>query len=273
MTHTHRFQHHQLRSYEEGEGEPLIFLHGWPTNAQLWRDQVSAFKDSHRVITLDWLGFGQSDKPTDHLYTFTGQKEMLDLVLKDHLSEGEQVTLVLHDIGGPPAILWASENPTRIRRLILLNTVLYTLKTKLDAASEILFTLPILKHILASPFGLRQIMQANTQSRSPAVRQRIKEILEPYRALPTDYKFRTIMQPMEHGRKNELETLSQAFKDLSVEKHLIIGHRDPLCYAHIQKLSSENSEVPAHHLPLAGHYLPLDHPQELNQVLRGILEG
>ena len=272
MTHTHHFHQHKIVSYEQGQGPTLVFLHGWPTNAQLWREQVAALKDRYRVITLDWLGFGQSDKPVDHIYTFTAQKEMLDVVLKDHLSEGEQVTLVAHDIGGPPGILWASENSGRVRRLILLNTVLYTLKTKLDATSERLFTTPVLKHIIASPFGLRQVMQSNTQSRKSAVRQRIKEILEPYHGLPTDYKFRTIMQPMEQGREEELKSLSQKFKALPVEKHLVIGHQDPLCYEHIHKLSLENPEVPAHHLPKAGHYIPLDHAHELNQILLDILE-
>ncbi|MEL6972683.1 MAG: alpha/beta fold hydrolase [Bacteroidota bacterium] len=143
MQHRITYQDYQIAAYSQGEGETIIFLHGWPTNAQLWQAQVEALHSNYRVITFDWLGFGASDKPTEHTYTFTAQEEILDVVINELVSIDEKVTLIGHDIGGPPTILWASENPERIARLILLNTVLYTLKTPLDAFSEYRFESPI----------------------------------------------------------------------------------------------------------------------------------
>lgn len=272
MTHTIQYQDYKIAAYSEGSGETLVFLHGWPTNAQLWAAQVDALKHKYQVITLDWLGFGQSDKPLEHNYTFSSQKDILDRVLSELVPADQKVTLIGHDIGGPPAILWASENPERVQRLILLNTVLFTMKTPLDAFSEILLSLPITKDIFVSSFGLKQVLKTNTKSSGQGLNERIETILAPYQTAPKALKRKTLESPLHHGRNNELQSLSTQFRQLDIEKHLVIARRDPLCYAHIQRLSEENTEVPAHYLDKCGHFIPIDQPEQLNAVLLNILE-
>lgn len=251
----------------EGSGQAIVLLHGWPTNSRLWTSQVEALRDDHKVITFDWLGFGASDKPRDHHYTFTAKKEVLATVLSELLEEGEKVTLVAHDIGGPPAILWASENEERVDRLILLNTILYTFKTKLDAFSEVLLTLPMIKDWFVSPWGLRQVMRTNTRSRGKALNQKIEEILAPYVHVANDIKRKTLQEPMEEGRRNEIKGLSERFGKINAPKYLVMAKQDPLCYAHIKKLSEENPEVPAFTIKNCGHFMPVDRPEALNEVL------
>lgn len=271
MRQTITYQGHHIAYYLHGSGEPLLFLHGWPTNAQLWAAQVEALKANYRVITLDWLGFGASDKPLDHHYTFTRKREILDLLLQEVLTEGEQITLIAHDIGGPPAVLWASENEARVRRLILLNTVLYPLATPLDRASHLFFNTPIINTILMSSFGLRTIMKTNTRSGSTTVNQRISAILAAFAETEKAVKLKTILEPMNEGRRNELLTLSEQLSNLQVEKHLVIAREDPLCFAHVHKFYQENPEVPAHFMDNCGHYIPIDRPAELNDILNNIL--
>ncbi|MEL6661092.1 MAG: alpha/beta hydrolase, partial [Bacteroidota bacterium] len=233
MQHRITYQDYQIAAYSQGEGETIIFLHGWPTNAKLWQAQVKALQANYRVITFDWLGFGASDKPTEHTYTFTAQKEILDTVISELVPPDEKITLVGHDIGGPPTILWASENPERVARLILLNTILYTLKTPLDAFSEVLLSLPITRDLFVSNWGLKSVFSVNTKSDSAATKAHIKELVAAYANAPAALKRQTLVQPMHHGRQNELKTLSQKFAQLVVDKHLIIAKKDPLCYAHI----------------------------------------
>ncbi|MEM7513090.1 MAG: alpha/beta hydrolase, partial [Bacteroidota bacterium] len=182
------------------------------------------------------------------------------------------LTLIAHDIGGPAAILWASEHPERVRRLILLNTVLYILKTPMDAMSELLFSTPGLKHVLLSPFGLRYILKSNTRSKRPQLGSRIREILTDFQHSSISHKRNAIHHPMSEGRKHELQTLAERYKKIPVEKHLIIAKEDPLCYVHIHKLSEENPHVPTHYLEKCGHFIPLDRPKELMEVLKGILK-
>ena len=172
------YQNHKINVLTEGNGEAIIFLHGWPTNSKLWAAQVEKFKKNYKVIALDWLGFGASSNPTEHQYTFTKKKEFLDAVITEVLGNNEKVNIVAHDVGGPPAILWASENEEQVNRLILLNTVIYPFSTSLDKLSHVLFNIPIIKDILVSPFGLKRIMKMNTRSGNPEINKRIQDVLE-----------------------------------------------------------------------------------------------
>ena len=271
MAHTLHFQGHKVSYYHEGSGEPLLFLHGWPTHAQLWSDQVAGLKDRYLCIRLDWLGFGASDKPHDYQYSFTHKKELLDKLIGEILPEEEKLNLIAHDIGGPAAILWASEHPERVKRLILLNTVLYPMKTPLDATSEFILHTPLLRDLFVSPFGIRQVLKTNTKSGREGLHQKIEEICAPFLKVDSSIKRRTLTEPLGNRKKNEVNSLSKKYKELAVEKHLIIAAQDPLCYAHIKKLGEENPEVPRHYIEKCGHFIAIDQPDRLTEILAKIL--
>jgi pimeloyl-ACP methyl ester carboxylesterase len=262
---------HKIAVYEAGQGEAVIFLHGWPTNALLWQPQVEALQKQYRVLTLDWLGFGHSDKPTDYAYTFTHQKEVLNTVLQTVLDPEEPITLVGHDIGGPPAILWAQDHPSRVRKLVLLNTVLYTFSTPLDKRSHTLFKIPLLKQLLGSSFGLRQIMHSVSQSKPSAIGKHIRDILAAHQNLSSNLAIRLILDPIQHGKQAELLSLATTFQQLEVSKHLIVATEDPLCGAHIERLHQENLTVPVDYLKGCGHYVAVDAAAELTTVLGRVL--
>lgn len=261
------YQDYQIAVYQEGQGPAIILLHGWPTNALLWQPQVNILKAQHKVITLDWLGFGQSDKPKDYTYTFTQQKELLNTVLQTVLAPEEKVTLVGHDIGGPPAILWAQEHPQRVQQLILLNTVLYTFSMPLDKQSHFLFKVPLLKQLLGSSFGLNKIMHSVTPKNSKAISQHIQTILQAHQNLSPSLAIKLILEPVEAGKQDELLSLATVYKNLPVHKHLIIAQKDPLCSAHILKLQEENPEVGVDYLPDCGHYLPVEEGELVGELL------
>lgn len=273
MAHTLNFKGHRLTYYVEGKGESILFLHGWPTNAQLWSDQVAALKDHYRCIRIDWLGFGNSDKPSDYQYTFTHKKEILSQLMAEILAPEEKINLVAHDIGGPAAILWADENPEKVKRLILLNTVVYPMKTPLDASSEFILHTPLLRDIFVSPFGIRQVLKTNTKSGRAGLKEKIDEICAPFLQVESAIKRRTLTEPLGNRKKNEVSGLSHKFKKLEAEKHLIIAAQDPLCYAHIKKLSEENPEVPRHYIEKCGHFIAIDQPEKLNAILFKILNS
>ena len=116
-------------------------------------------------------------------------------------------------------------------------------------------------------------MRTNTKSRGKAIKEKMEAILAPYSMAPSNLKRKTLLEPMEEGRKNEIRTLSDTFRNLRVKKYLVIAKADPLCYAHIQKLSEENPDVPAYYLGNCGHFMPVDRPEALNEVLIEILRG
>ncbi|MEM7656842.1 MAG: alpha/beta hydrolase [Bacteroidota bacterium] len=266
------YREHQVHLYSEGKGEKILFLHGWPNNANLWQQQVAALKEQYQVLSLDWLGFGQSDHPLNHTYTFTSMKEILATVLDELLQPGEKVTLVAHDIGGPPALLWASEHPERLQRLILLNTIFYPLQTKLDALSDRILHTPLLRDMFVSRLGLKQVLRTNVKSRYPELSARIHQLVEDFLKVPQRVRQKTILEPVGMGRSQETLRLPALFGALAVPKFLIIADRDPLLYAHMKRLQEAFPEVPVYPLPGCSHYIPLDQPAELNAHLQSILK-
>jgi haloalkane dehalogenase len=110
---------------DEGDGDPVLLLHGEPTWSYLYRKIIVPLSSQARVIAPDLLGFGRSDKPTDrafytydrHVATVTAFVETLDL---------RRVTLVVHDWGGPIGLRFAVENADRVARLVVLNTGIYS---------------------------------------------------------------------------------------------------------------------------------------------------
>ncbi|MEM6722404.1 MAG: alpha/beta hydrolase [Bacteroidota bacterium] len=262
-----QYRGHTIQTYAEGTGHHMVFLHGWPTNARLWDHQAAYYRKYCRVIRFDWLGFGASDKPLDHEYTFTDMAGQLDHVIHSLIPANEKITLIGHDVGGPPTVLWASENPERIHKLVLLNTMAYTLKTPLDALSERILSMPVLKDIFVSSFGLNRVLKVGTTRRDKALKAQINVILEPYQNAPAELKRKTLQGPMHHGRQHELIDLAERFGKIPVDKHLIIAKQDPLCFAHINQLKEQNPEVPYSILHKAGHFLPIDDPQMVTTYL------
>ncbi len=113
---------------DEGQGEPVVMLHGNPTWSFYYRRLVEALNGSARTIVPDHIGCGLSDKPDDSRYEYTLDRRARDLeVLLDHLGVDRGITLVLHDWGGMIGMAYAARHPKRIARLIILNTAAFHL--------------------------------------------------------------------------------------------------------------------------------------------------
>ncbi|MEJ2038508.1 MAG: alpha/beta fold hydrolase [Desulfosarcinaceae bacterium] len=108
---------------DEGQGEPLVMLHGNPTWSFYFRRLVTALRSSHRVIVPDHMGCGLSAKPTPPQYGFRLRDRVDDLAaLLDSVVPDQTVTLVLHDWGGMIGLAWAADHLERVRRIVITNT-------------------------------------------------------------------------------------------------------------------------------------------------------
>ncbi|MBA2626229.1 MAG: alpha/beta fold hydrolase [Acidimicrobiia bacterium] len=105
----------------EGEGSPVVLLHGWPDRGRLWDHQVAALVEAgHRVVVPDLRGFGDSDRP-DGVEAY-GILHLAGDVLGvlDRL-EVERAAVVGHDWGAGLAWALASFSPDRVERLAVLS--------------------------------------------------------------------------------------------------------------------------------------------------------
>jgi haloalkane dehalogenase len=111
---------------DEGRGRPIVFVHGAPTWSYMWRHLIRGLAPWHRCIAPDHLGFGLSEKRPEYDYRLETQAErferlMLGLNLRD-------ITLVVHDSGGPIGLSFAQNYPGRVRELVLFNTYMWPLR-------------------------------------------------------------------------------------------------------------------------------------------------
>jgi haloalkane dehalogenase len=116
----------RLAHLDEGDGAPVLFMHGEPTWSFLWRKVIPPVRDAgFRCIAPDLAGFGRSDKPTDiGWYSYDRHVELAATLLEDLDLQG--TTVVVHDWGGPIGLRLAVEHAQRIERLVILDTGLFT---------------------------------------------------------------------------------------------------------------------------------------------------
>jgi cis-3-alkyl-4-acyloxetan-2-one decarboxylase len=116
----------RLHYLDEGSGPPVVMVHGNPTWSFYYRDLVKGLSGDHRCIVPDHIGCGHSDKPGDEAYTYTLQSRIDDLGrLIDQAVPTGQLDIVVHDWGGAIGMGWATRNPDRVRRVVVLNTAAF----------------------------------------------------------------------------------------------------------------------------------------------------
>ena len=105
---------------DEGQGETLLFLHGNPSWSFQWRDLIRGLRGSYRCVALDYPGFGLSEAPAG--FGFTPREE--SLVVEEFVDRLglRDVTLVMHDWGGPIGLALAGRRPELVRRVVLGST-------------------------------------------------------------------------------------------------------------------------------------------------------
>ena len=112
--------HGTMHYVDEGTGDPIVFLHGNPGWSFEYRKSIKAMSATNRCIAPDYIGFGLSDKPADWDYLPIHHSELIEQFL-DSLNLNN-ITFVMNDYGGPPAISYAIKHPEKIKKLIVCNT-------------------------------------------------------------------------------------------------------------------------------------------------------
>jgi haloalkane dehalogenase len=111
---------------DEGSGPTVLFVHGNPTWSFAWRNLLKDLRRDHRVIAVDHVGCGKSDKPQGYEYVLENHVGNLTRLIDELDLRG--VTLVGHDWGGCIGMGAAGRRPDRFRRFILMNTAAFRSK-------------------------------------------------------------------------------------------------------------------------------------------------
>ena len=97
---------------DEGNGDPIVFLHGNPTSSYLWRNIMPHLDGLGRCIAPDLIGMGDSEKLPQSgpaSYRFVEHRDYLDALLA-HLGVTQNVVLVVHDWGSALGFDWGNRH-------------------------------------------------------------------------------------------------------------------------------------------------------------------
>lgn len=125
----------RLAHVDEGDGPPVVMLHGEPTWSFLYRKMMPPLlKTGYRCVAPDLPGFGRSDKPTDEdWYSYEAHTAAVASLLKD--LDLQDVTLVVQDWGGPIGFRVATmEVPERVSRFVIMDTGVFTGEQQMSEA-------------------------------------------------------------------------------------------------------------------------------------------
>lgn len=249
---------------EEGDGPPIIFIHGFPTSSLDWAPVVHLLRDRYRCITFDMLGFGGSDKPK-RSYSYALQLEVLDAVLA--ATGVRESTLVSHDYGATLGQLaLAGRSSLEVTRAIFLNggvvpylhRPLFVQRAIASPLGQILG--PLLVHRRAMERSLRKIV----------VRTHLLDMQEIWTSIAANDGARVVPRLLHYiaERRQMSDALIAALTTARVPLGFVWGLDDPVSGAHVLEWIRANlpaSEVLA--LDGVGHYPQLEAPDEVAQFV------
>ncbi len=254
-----------------GEGEPVLLLHGWPTSSFLWRGVMGPIAKGNRVIALDLPGFGQSDKPLDASYSF----RYFDRVLEGFLDALEipETSLAVHDLGGPVGLFWACQHPERLKRLALLNTLVYPNPSLAVILFVLSVKLPLIRSLMASQRGLAFAMRFGVADTRRINAETLAGVQAPFTT--RDAKRALLKAGCALSPKGFVE-IAKKLPTLDVPVRIVYGKRDRILPDVAKTMARVKRDMPQAEITVledCGHFLQEEKPREIGELLAIFFAG
>jgi len=259
---------HTLRYLDVGSGDRVILcVHGNPTWSFYWRSVIDRFSDRMRVVAIDHLGCGRSDKPprSEFPYTLSDHRDNL-VALIDHL-DLRNVTLLAHDWGGAIGLSALLERRERFNSIALLNTGAFPppfVPWRIAACRIPLLGTAAVRGLNGFAKAAVTMAMARNKMRSDVA----SALLAPYdnwaNRVAIDAFVRDIPMSQRHPTYQTLTSLESALPSLAdLPSCLIWGMKDwcfrPDCLHRFQAAWPDATTV---EIADAGHYVIEDAPEE-----------
>jgi len=248
---------------------PILLLHGFPTSSHLYRNILPELGKTHRAIALDLPGYGLSDKPLDAAYDYDFYADTLDAFL-DALGI-DDTHLCVHDLGGPIGLHWLLRHPSRVHKLILLNTLVYPETSWAVKLFLLALKTPGLRDYLVSPKGIVAAMKLGVANKARLNR----EVLTPYTAPFADPAARKALIKAASGLGTAgLAKIARELPAYQGTLRLIYGENDlalPDIAKTMQRLQRDHPQAKLTALPNCGHFLQEDEPKRLAELIAEFL--
>jgi haloalkane dehalogenase len=258
---------HRLHYIDEGEGPVVVMVHGNPTWSYYYRNIISILAETHRVIAIDHMGCGLSDKPQDYPYTLDQHISNLQYLLQ-YLNV-DKYSLIVHDWGGAIGMGCAVRSPRRIERIAVMNTAAFR-------SSRIPLRIRICRWPIIGALLVRGLNGFAGPALSMAVEKPLpKETAQAYIAPYNSWQNRVAIHgfvrdiPL-NSRHRSYSTLVAIEKGLSLIKEMHIpllllwGGKD-FCFDEVfyREWCVRFPDAQRHYFPDGGHYILEDKLKEL----------
>jgi epoxide hydrolase 4 len=252
-----------------GDGEPVLFLHGFPESWYSWRHQLEHFAGRFRCVAPDLRGYGDTENagPYD---TTTLQRDVLGLI--DRLGGGP-VHVVAHDWGGAIAWLLAIDHPEAVKSLAVLNIphpkrMQEGIRRPRQLARSwyiFFFQLPWLPEKFLAANGYRGLARTIIRSCAPGTftRDDIKHMLASWRASGLGGGVNWYRAVLRKPRR-----LPDPVPVIEVPVTLIWGENDSALGVELTHGTDRYaSDLEVHYLPGVSHWVQQEAPERVNELL------
>jgi haloalkane dehalogenase len=227
---------------ESVEGRTILCVHGNPTWSFYYRSLVRHFQSTHRVVAVDHVGCGLSDKPQKYNYTL--QQHTSNLVRLIDALDLRNVTLVVHDWGGAIGLGAAVQRADRFRNLVVLNTAAFPppyVPRRIAACRIPLIGSWAIRYMNAfAKAAIYMAIDRLPRLSDPARNGLLAPYDTPAHRVAIDGFVRDIPMTAEHPTWNVLEQLEKDLPTLShLPIHFVWGMKDwcflPICMDRMQR--------------------------------------
>lgn len=246
---------------DQGEGRPVVLIHGIPAWGYLWRQQIPRLAENARVLAPDLLGFGFSDRRDVFDRSIARQAEMIDQWMEK--LGIERAAVIAHDIGGGVALRLATLFPQRVERLCLLNTVCYDswpIELMLQTGHPGVRRRPSAR---VANTVLRQALKQGF-ARSPDS-ELLEGVLAPYR---TEVGKLSLIRNASALNTNLTTEITPLLPEIKVPVHILWGEDDKFqLVKYGERLARDISHAKFIRIADARHFVMIDQSQQVNRHL------
>ncbi len=278
--HYHQIGGMRFHYVDEGQGHPIVMLHGNPSWSFYYRNLVKSLCGQYRTIAPDHVGCGKSEKPQKRDYPFSYRRRVDDVEdFVDELGLEEPLTLILHDWGGMIGMAYACRYPERIRRIVITNTTAFRLpKTKRFPWQLAIARNPVVGRFLVQGLNGFALPAAYLGVRRQAMPKSVrKSFLAPYdswQSREAIYRFvEDIPLAPSDGSFSELEFVEENLVKLqNIPLLAVWGKQDPVFDEHFYREWQRRFPKGEFHLfDDAGHYVLEDAQEEAAALIKDFL--
>ena len=257
-----------LHYEQEGLGRPVVLLHGFLTHSALWRQIVPTFTYGYTLYSLDLMGSGLSEKPQNQTYSIdTHVAQLGKLIDEFHL---DNAILVGHGVGAAIAMVYTVRNPSKVRKLVVMNAPLFP---GYSATGLWLLKLPLVGGMLTNDWFIQRTLRGGV-SKPESLQDAVLDMyLQPYRDDP-GARVALLKQVKELNLDPVLEKeVVPNLTKLQVPTLIVWGANDP--YVPLDLGKKLDTDIPNDEFPVilnTGHYELEERPEEVRAVIKEFLD-